>query len=123
MSTNRYAWPHVTFDLTHDHLKLLQRMNVGWCDDEFGAPEIDPKRPYGNSDVLRDMVELLMPNVPWDSESYDPPGGLPESTIAALNAIHKEMETALQVVLAAQSFEPGRYTAEKYSTKWRRVPE
>ena len=45
------------FTVTETHLLLLQRMQVGWCGDEFGAPEINPKRPYGNSSVLTDMVE------------------------------------------------------------------
>jgi hypothetical protein len=40
-----------TFKLTDEHLKLLRRFNVGWQDSESGAPEIDPKRPYGNSAV------------------------------------------------------------------------
>jgi hypothetical protein len=47
------------FVVTEDHLKLARRMVVGWCGDEYGAPEIDPKRPYGNSNVVRDMREIL----------------------------------------------------------------
>lgn len=48
-----------TFTVTDDHLKLLRRASVGWSDCEFGAPEIDPKRPYGNSNVLGDIAEIL----------------------------------------------------------------
>jgi hypothetical protein len=47
------------FTLTENHLKLLQKMWVGWSTCEFGAPEIDPKRPYGNSDVIGDIHEIL----------------------------------------------------------------
>jgi len=40
----------IRFELTEQHLKLIRRMTVRYNDYcEFGAPEIDPKRPYGNS--------------------------------------------------------------------------
>ena len=45
--------------ITEAHLKLLRRANVQWLDIEFGAPGLDPKRPYGNSSVLEDMHEIL----------------------------------------------------------------
>jgi hypothetical protein len=47
------------FTVTEDHLKLLRRAYIGWDDCEFGAPGIDPKRPYGNSDVIGDIAEIL----------------------------------------------------------------
>jgi len=47
------------FELKQEHLTLLKKANVGWQDCEFGAPEINPKRPYGNSGVLEDMFEIL----------------------------------------------------------------
>ena len=48
------------FTVTDDHLKLLARTFIdydGWT--EFGAPEVDPKLPYGNSDVYDDIAEIL----------------------------------------------------------------
>ena len=45
------------FEIKPEHLKLIRRFCIGWQDCEFGAPEIDPKRPYGNSDVIQDMVD------------------------------------------------------------------
>lgn len=41
------------------HLVLLRRSFWDWNDYEFGAPSMDPKRPYGNSDVENDLAELL----------------------------------------------------------------
>ncbi|MCU1325011.1 MAG: hypothetical protein JWN34_381, partial [Bryobacterales bacterium] len=58
------------FFVTSEHLKLLQRMCVGWQDCEYGAPEIDPKRPYGNSSVEYDILEIL--GVKPDSEDDYP---------------------------------------------------
>ena len=45
------------FTVTEEHLKLLRRAYVDWEDCEFGAPAIDCKRPYGNSDVIADIGE------------------------------------------------------------------
>ena len=44
---------------TPDHLTLLARSYWDWNDCEFGAASLDPKRPYGNSDVEDDLAELL----------------------------------------------------------------
>src|SRR6266568_5645220 len=55
------TWPYVEavslasvseFTVTEDHLKLLRHAYLYWEYGEgYGAPAIDPKRPYGNSDV------------------------------------------------------------------------
>jgi len=105
------------FTLTEDHIKLARRMQVGYDEyTEFGAPEIDPKRPYGNSAVENDMHEILT------GETI----GLIDSNRDELNrdeeshyqSLHREMETALQIILAAGTFEPGEYRAPAYSTRW-----
>jgi hypothetical protein len=48
---------------TVDHLTLLKQTCWRMSDCEFGAAEIDGKRPYGNSDVEDDLAELL-PHLP-----------------------------------------------------------
>lgn len=104
------------FVLRENHLKLLKRMNITWWDAEFGAPCIDPKRPYGNSSVIADMAEILGiggKNCPHCGELLE---GLDEERLTNL---HKEMETALQIVLSTQSFKAGTYTADKYSNDWK----
>ena len=42
-----------------EHLKLLENAYWRYEDCEFGAPAMDCKRPYGNSDVVSDIVEIL----------------------------------------------------------------
>lgn len=101
------------FTLTEDHIKLLRRFEVGWQDCETGAPEIDPKRPYGNSDVETDMHEILT--------GKEHRMGCPDSKREAYLKLHREMETALQIVLSTSSFKPGKYEAPEYSN-WRLVP-
>ena len=47
------------FTVTDEHLRLLRRAYVFWDETEFGAPGINAKRPYGNSDVYGDIAEIL----------------------------------------------------------------
>jgi hypothetical protein len=47
------------FTVTDDHLKLIQHAYTSWDHCEFGAPEIDPKRPYGDTWVHFSMIKIL----------------------------------------------------------------
>ena len=47
------------FTVTDEHLQLFRRAHVFWDEAEFGAPSINPKRPYGNSNVYADIAEIL----------------------------------------------------------------
>ena len=61
------------FTVTDEHLRLLRRAHVTWVDAEFGAPEIDGKRPYGNSDVYSDIAEILgIPEDEWFDGEFRP---------------------------------------------------
>lgn len=75
-----------------EHIKLLRQMNVGWNPSEFGAPEINPKRPYGGSsvvDTIRDITEMESASREW------------------CHNLHKEMEAVLQVWLRYGELSPG----------------
>lgn len=46
--------------ITEDHVKLARRINIVWLDDiEWGSVGLDPKRPFGNSDMTGDVAEIL----------------------------------------------------------------
>lgn len=113
-----------TFVLTEQHIRLLRSAYVDWNDVEWGAPSIDPKRPYGNGDVIRDIWEELEPDGEWDDDYGLPRNMTPEEwheLREAYETLHRETETALQVILSTGSFEPGRYVSPSYfSTEWRR---
>lgn len=82
--------------ITPDHIKLLRRSYVGWNDCEYGAPEIDCKRPYGNSDVAGDIAEILG----WKPEGDDGENEcLSSRQRTAARKIHEEMKGVLQIVL------------------------
>jgi len=108
--------PITMFVVTNDHLRLLKRMCVGWQYCEFGAPEINPKRPYGNSDVVSDIGEIL--EIPHDRVEYGE-SYYSESVSATLESLHEEMETVLQILVVNLGIQVGTYVRkDKYSTKW-----
>lgn len=102
----------IRFTMTDEHVKLLRAMWVGWCDDEFGAPEIVPKRPYGNSSVVTDIHELLDPELTVR---------LDDDLEERYRELHLQTKTALQIVLRTGAFEPGVYEADPYRLDWRRA--
>jgi len=106
------------FTVTDEHLRLLRHAHVFWDEAEFGAPSINPKRPYGNSNVYGDIAEILeLPEPDWDDE---------QRTADAewrFLRLHVETAIALQIALATGEFRTGRYVRydEQVSTcRWRR---
>lgn len=101
------------FTVTLDHIMLSRRMNVEWDGSEFGAPAIDPKRPYGNSDVLGDIAEILG----WKQREES----LSEEQETRAHQLHGEMEIALEILLRTGGLTPGDYVASDYQRDWRRA--
>ena len=94
------------FTLRWEHVALLRRANVTWSSTECGAPRIDPKRPFGNSDLLMDIARILGWKLFEDGcgEKH-----LSKEQHAEAVLLHRETETALQVMLAIGSFGLGEY--------------
>jgi hypothetical protein len=107
------------FTVTGEHLRLLRRAYVFWDEAEFGAPSIDPKRPYGNSNVYRDIAEILdVPEDEWEDEGRDRSLG----TEWRFLQLHVETAIALQIALATGEFRTVRYVRDdKWDTRnWKR---
>lgn len=104
------------FTLKHSHIKLLQRAYVSWDHGEFGAPAIDCKRPYGNSDVLSDIAEIL--GLP---ERHEDDGEFSFAQESLMHEVHRETQKALQVIISTKSFTPGVYESPQYRNQWRLV--
>lgn len=107
------------FTVTDEHLRLLRHAYVTWDSTEFGAPQIDPKRPYGNSSVYGDIAQILrVPESEWADEGLFPPV---EAEWRFLR-LHIETAIALQIVLATGEFRAGRYVRDgRWETnRWRR---
>lgn len=98
------------FELTADHLTLLQNMYVDWDECETGAPCINPKRPYGNSNVERDIVIILGWIKTSDlSIAEDEDDAELQRLFHKAEELHKDTQTALQICLVTGKFEPGIY--------------
>jgi hypothetical protein len=109
-----------TFTVTDEHLHLLQRTQIRYnADIEFGAPEVDPKRPYGNSNVIADIAEILG----WMDESWwDGDQDIPAEWVVNGNRIHREMEIVLQILVRNLCIMPGEYqTTKSYTVDWYKV--
>lgn len=108
--------------MTPEHVLLLRRANVWWWPIEWGAPGIDPKRPIGNGDLMRDIYEALGA----DGGDWDGGVGLPadlsprewKERCEHYGKIYAELEFALQIVLVTGMFEPGVYIRSEYGRDW-----
>ena len=83
------------------HLQLIKRLFVSWNECEFGAPTIDPKRPFGNSDVEYDFEEIT-------GEKFD-------------EIIYCDLETCLQILTRNLHIEEGTYEKSEYGIDWVKV--
>lgn len=135
------TWKEERFTIKIEHLKLLENMYVDWDDCEFGAPAINPKRPYGNSDVEQDMIEILglkelkkgifeftLFGRKWllkgeDKHNIYLEGKDEEELIEVLNKLHKETQIALQICLTLQTFETGIFVRHEYKDDWIKLSE
>lgn len=137
------------FEMSKFHVRLLHHMYVDWNDQAYdGAPAIGLKRPYGNSDMLSDIAEIVVgqrgefPNErhgkpyldPEEYTRFDREGeiisidvhdedGIQVLPRQALEILHRETQVALQIVLSTGSWEPGTYrkTRQYDRTSWERV--
>jgi hypothetical protein len=108
------------FQLTENHIKLLNCVYVYFDGDSYdGAPAVDTKMPYGNSNTVGDVYEILF-GKEFDYGEHDE---MPEELYSGLLRIHEETATALQIILFTKSFETGLY--EKFKPycdrSWRKV--
>lgn len=102
--------------VTENHLKLLRRMYVVWNGAETGAPSIDPKRPYGSTDVAGSVAVVI-------GDLWDEDEATAEDLAERYLGLHGDMDVVLQVVLCTGAFEPGEYEMQRpYDVRsWKKV--
>ena len=97
------------FTMKEEHLVLIGEFFFQFQLTEFGAPEVDPKRPYGNSSVIRDLKEIL-------GDSYEE---------HELRELHEETTNALQILSRNLDKFPkdlvGNTYVSDYGYDWRQV--
>lgn len=106
------------FEVKEEHLKLLREANVWWWDCEFGAPCIDPKRPYGNSSVTKDIADILGEKLIEDEYG--------EKIVAKeqgerFRKLHRQLEPVMEIMLHLAKLDPGWYECSEYGNDWRKV--
>ena len=107
------------FELTKEHIKLISKMYVDYSQAEFGAPEIDPKRPYGNTSVYEDIAEILCIKAVGGNreEGFE----FNQEQINYMQKLHEETQYALQIVLCMKSFKTGKFVSGDYGFTWKRI--
>lgn len=112
-----------SFRLKLEHIKLLQNSYIDWRPAEAGSAVIDSKRPYGNSDHLKDMCEILGTKRKLDIKQTESSGDVcyDEKQDEELLSLHRQTESALKVILKSKSFKPGLYEADRDEDNWKWV--
>lgn len=106
------------FTVIDEYLRLLRRAHIWWDQLEFGAPGIDPKRPYGNSNVFADIAKIL--DAP-DSQWVDADEKLIPDAEWRFLRLHVETAIVLQIGLATGEFRSGRYVrGNAWNDNWKR---
>jgi len=125
-----------SFELTAFHIALLKRLEFGWHEGGYdGAPTVDFKRPYGNSDVLADIraIYAKLHGLSYDDDPEDEEleFGFVRSDGTSFDAAdldeeiwgtHRQMETVLQILAKnPEGIAPGTYERSgPYLWDWKR---
>lgn len=102
------SWEKQSFVVKEEHLKLLKNVCISWQNCEFGAPEINPKRPYGYSNVIESMAEILGIK---ENEEYD---AFSKTDIEKMERLHQETEVCLHILTHNLSIHPGLYVHDAF---------
>lgn len=106
------------FEVTSDHIKLLKRMNFrNELLLDMNLPALDAKRPFGNSDVVADVLEIIGA-VPEGENFYD---WLDSLNSEEFDAVRKrvfklidQLPTVLTILAQNLSITTGVYVSERF---------
>lgn len=114
VSANRkdvHIMKKIQFTLTNHHIKLIKDLNFTNAytsyDDEI-IPQIDKKRPFGNSGVLYDAMSKLK----FIDDEGEP---INDKVTEYTRNILIELPIALEIMCKQHKFEPGTYEICPYS--------
>jgi hypothetical protein len=112
----RIAGAREHFTVTEQHLKLLSEMWIGWKQTAYGygVPCVDAKRPYGNTGVLGEIIDIL--ELPYEyDEDLD---GYSDEVESHVRRLHHETLIAMQIVCRNAHIKPGEYVADLHNQNW-----
>ncbi|WP_181871041.1 hypothetical protein [Sphaerisporangium album] len=106
------------FIVLPEHIALLRRGCASWVGDDWrGAPGLDPKRPFRNSDVYGDIAAIVDGREVYGHDDEQ----VSDADRARYDRLFAECVLALQIVLETGSFEPGRYVLAGLPGRWQRA--
>lgn len=106
--------PRKQFTIKEEHLKLLRRLQIDEVDFR-----IDQKRPFGNSDVYKDVVDILEWKVNYDENSQ-----MGVEWVERVDKILKELCTALEIIVQSLGDHHdyvGKWKYHQKDSKWYKV--
>lgn len=110
------------------HIALLKRIYFEQGESAYtkaGVPCVNQKRPYGNSAIEWDIIEIcdLVPACERDDMQEE---GIPDELYTRVEEIQREMTTVLQILAAnpETGIQPGMYNCTKpWFLDWERSEE
>jgi hypothetical protein len=112
-----------TFEVTENHLKLIKRNVIEWVfhRDDYNAGHFyqDTKRPYGNSDWVGDIAEILGIEPDCSNPNDEDEKWFSESLEYFLVCHHIDMRIVMEILCQNLSIHKGKYERENvYSSDW-----
>lgn len=106
------------FEVTSDHIKLLKRMNFrNEIVLDMNLPALDAKRPFGNSDVIADVLEIIGA-IPKGENFHD---WINELSSEEFDAVRKrvfglidQLPTVLMILTQNLAITEGIYVSKRY---------
>jgi hypothetical protein len=117
------------FELKEEHIKLIQHMYYQFDESAYeGAPSVNLKRPFGNSDLIGDIMDILefepsyMSDICFceedDCENFheDDELEISDSEREYLMDIYQGTHIALKIITQLKTFETGKYICNFHNT-------
>jgi hypothetical protein len=112
-----------TFEVSENHLKLIKRNQIEWVffRDGYNSGHFyqDCKRPYGNSDWVGDIAEILGIEPDCSNPNDEDEKWFSESLEYFLVCHHIDMRIVMEILCQNLSIHKGKYERESvYSSDW-----
>jgi len=111
------------FEVTENHLKLIKRNQIEWVffRDDYNAGHFyqDCKRPYGNSDWVGDIAEILGIEADYHSKDDFEDKWFSDSLEYFLVCHHIDMRIVMEILCQNLSIQKGKYKRDSiYGGEW-----
>lgn len=101
------------FELKAEHIKVMSELNFKTTISLIGGdryiPTVDRKRPFGNSGITSNVLEILGRNCDDETGEYK------AEDVDMAERLIIELPVALEIVMRNKTFEPGTYEVNEYS--------